>query len=170
MNFNTALEYWMLLSTGMLGIGDNAPNFTLTANDRTSVTLSDCTGQRVVLAFYPAAFTGVCKAEMCTFTESMAKLDEANATIFGISVDSPFSNNAFAEENGIGFKLLSDVTREVIAAYGVRLEDFVIDGFTVAQRAVFIIEADGTIGYTWIADSPGTEPDYDAVITHCLNS
>ncbi len=154
----------------MLEIGENAPNFTLTANDRTMVTLSDYTGQRVVLAFYPGAFTGVCKAELCTFTESMTKLEGANTTIFGISVDSPFSNNAFAEANSFGFKLLSDVNREVIGAYGVRLEDFVIEGFTVSQRAVFIIEADGTIGYAWVADSPGTEPDYDAVLAHCLNS
>jgi peroxiredoxin len=154
----------------MLEIGENAPNFTLTANDRTSVTLSECLGQRVILAFYPAAFTGVCKAELCTFTESMTKLNEAKASIFGISADSPFSNDAFAEANGIGFKLLSDVNREVISAYGVRLEDFVIEGFTVSQRAVFIVEADGTIGYIWVADSPGTEPDYDAVIAHCLKS
>jgi peroxiredoxin len=100
----------------------------------------------------------------------MAKLAAANAIIFGISVDSPFSNDAFAEANGIGFKLLSDINREVIGAYGVRLEDFVIEGFTVSQRAVFIIESDGSIGYVWVADSPGTEPHYDAVIAHCLNS
>ena len=151
----------------MPSIGDMAPDFTLTAQDKSSVSLSDMRGSRVILAFYPAAFTGVCTKEMCSFSDGMVSLESSGASVLGISVDSPFSNAAFAEANGITFPLLSDVHREAVEAYGVALGDFVIPGYTVAQRSVFVVEADGSIGYAWVADNPGLEPDYDAVMTHC---
>ena len=151
----------------MPSIGDMAPDFTLTAQDKSSVTLSDMRGSRVILAFYPAAFTGVCTKEMCSFSDGMVSLESSVARVLGISVDSPFSNAAFAEANGITFPLLSDVHREAVEAYGVALGDFVIPGYTVAQRSVFVVETDGSIGYAWVADNPGLEPDYDAVMTHC---
>tara|TARA_Y100000817_G_scaffold271828_1_gene230668 strand:+ start:666 stop:1130 length:465 start_codon:yes stop_codon:yes gene_type:complete len=151
----------------MPSIGDMAPDFTLTAQDKSSVSLSEMRGSRVILAFYPAAFTGVCTKEMCAFSDGMASLESSGASVLGISVDSPFSNAAFAEANGITFPLLSDVHREAVEAYGVALGDFVIPGYTVAQRSVFVVEADGSIGYAWVADNPGLEPDYDAVMAHC---
>ncbi|MEC7686513.1 MAG: redoxin domain-containing protein [Candidatus Thermoplasmatota archaeon] len=151
----------------MPSVGDIAPDFTLTAHDKSSVTLSDLRGRRAILAFYPAAFTGVCTKEMCTFSDGMAGLSSSGTSVLGISVDSPFSNAAFAEANGIGFPLLSDVHRETVDAYGVALADFVIPGYTVAQRSVFVVESDGSIGYAWVADNPGMEPDYDAVMAHC---
>ncbi len=151
----------------MASVGEMAPDFTLTAHDKSTVTLSEMRGERIILAFYPAAFTGVCTKEMCTFTDAMAGLDAAGASVLGISVDSPFSNGAFASENGIGFPLLSDVHRDVVNAYGVALDDFVIAGYTVAQRSVFVVEADGSIGFAWVADNPGQEPDYEAALEHC---
>ena len=151
----------------MPSVGDMAPDFTLTAQDKSSVTLSEMRGSRVILAFYPAAFTGVCTKEMCTFSEGMSSLNSSGVSVFGISVDSPFSNAAFADANGISFPLLSDVHREAIESYGVSLADFVISGYTVAQRSVFVIEADGRVGYSWGAENPGIEPDYEAVMAHC---
>lgn len=151
----------------MVSVGDMAPDFTLTAQDKSKVTLSDLRGERVILAFYPAAFTGVCTTEMCTFSEGMASLNDNGVKVFGISVDAPFSNGAFAEKNGIEFPLLSDVHREAVNAYGVALGDFVIPGYTVSQRSVFVVEADGTIGYAWVAENPGIQPDYDEVMAHC---
>jgi peroxiredoxin len=151
----------------MVNIGDTAPAFTLTATDKSKVSLADHAGSRVVLAFYPAAFTGVCTKEMCGFRDSMAKLNDVGATVFGVSVDSPFSNGAFAKENGIEFTLLSDVHRTMIANYDLTFENFVIDGYTVANRSVVIVEADGTVGYKWICESLGEEPDYDAIVAHC---
>ena len=153
----------------MPSVGDMAPDFTLTAQDKSSVTLSDMSGGRVILAFYPAAFTGVCTKEMCTFSEGMTSLNSSGVSVLGISVDSPFSNAAFAEANGISFPLLSDVHREAVDDYGVSLGDFVISGYTVAQRSVFVVEADGRVGYSWIADNPGMEPDYEAVMAHCAS-
>ena len=104
---------------------------------------------------------------MCTFSEGMSSLNSSGVSVFGISVDSPFSNAAFADANGISFPLLSDVHREAIESYGVSLADFVISGYTVAQRSVFVIEADGRVGYSWVAENPGIEPDYEAVMAHC---
>jgi len=151
----------------MVSLGDSAPSFTLTATDKSKVSLSDFSGQRVVLAFYPAAFTGVCTTELCTFSNQLSSLNDVGAVVLGVSVDSPFANGAFAKENGIEFTLLSDVHRTMIADYGVTFENFVIDGYTVANRAVVIVEADGTVGYIWTCESLGEEPDYDAIIAHC---
>ena len=153
----------------MLAVGDTAPDFTLTAHDKSSVTLREMRGDRVVLACFPAAFTGVCTKEMCTLSEGMSVLESDGASVLGISVDSLFSNSAFAEANDISFLLLSDVHRETVNAYGVALADFVIQGYTVAQRSVFVVEADGSIGYAWVADNPGQEPDYEAVLAHCAS-
>ncbi len=151
----------------MVSLGDSAPSFTLTATDKSKVSLSDFSGQRVVLAFYPAAFTGVCTTELCTFSNRLSSLNDVGAVVLGVSVDSPFANGAFAKENGIEFTLLSDVHRTMIADYGVTFENFVIDGYTVANRAVVIVEDDGTVGYIWTCESLGEEPDYDAIIAHC---
>ena len=150
----------------MVSVGDTAPDFTLMANDRNMVTLSDSIGNKVVLAFYPAAFTGVCTTEMCTFTNFMSDFENIEAEIFGISVDSIFSNNEFSKINSIGFPLLSDVNRNATNSYGVGI-DFVMPGYTAAQRSVFVINEDGKIGYCWIADNPGIEPNYQEIIDFC---
>ena len=153
----------------MVSIGEAAPDFTLMAHDRAMVTLSDYSGNRVVLAFYPAAFTGVCTTELCTFTDSMSSLEGANAAILGISADNVFANNEFATANGIGFPLLCDVRCTAIEAYGLAIHDFGAPGFTASQRAVFVVEPDGSVSYAWVAENPGLEPDYDAVIAHCAS-
>lgn len=156
-----------LFAATMVTVGDTAPAFTLTATDKSKVSLADHAGSRVVLAFYPAAFTGVCTTEMCAFRDSMSQLNDVGATVFGVSVDSPFANGAFAKENGIEFTLLSDVHRTMIADYNMTFENFVIDGYTVANRGVVIVEADGTVGYVWTCESLGEEPDYEAILAHC---
>ena len=146
-------------------IGQNAPDFTLPGTDKKPVSLSDFRGQQVVLAFYPAAFTGVCTTEMCTFQSQLSRLNDANAVVLGISADAPFSNGKFAALNDLSFALLSDYKREAISAYGVALENFAgLPGYTAAQRSVFIIDADGKVSYEWIAPNPGVEPNYDEVI------
>lgn len=150
----------------MVSVGDKAPDFTLMAYDRSMVTLSEYEGKRVLLAFFPAAFTGVCTKEMCTFSDSMSKLSDLNAMIFGISADNVFANKFFAETNDIQFPLLSDVERKVINSFGVAIENFGAPGFTASQRSIFIVEEDGTIGYVWIADNPGMEPIYSEIIDY----
>ena len=146
-------------------LGQTAPDFTLLSHKREKVSLGDLRNNgRVVLAFYPAAFTGVCEKEMCAFRDSLADLNGLNASVVGISVDAPFSNAAFASKNGVEFPLLSDYTRSTVRAYGVALDDFAgMPGYTASKRAVFIVDQSGTVIYEWVGPNPGVEPDYAAI-------
>tara|TARA_B100001146_G_scaffold207921_1_gene203658 strand:- start:101 stop:565 length:465 start_codon:yes stop_codon:yes gene_type:complete len=149
----------------MVEIGENAPDFELHDGSRNIVTGREHKGQNVVLAFFPAAFTGVCKNELCIFQDALSSLNDVNATVLGISVDSPFSNDAFAEANGLTFSILSDYTRSTVQAYGVALADFAgMDGYTAAQRAVFIVDENGDVVWKWVADVPSEEPDYAEIV------
>ncbi|MCS5537554.1 MAG: redoxin domain-containing protein [Candidatus Poseidoniaceae archaeon] len=149
----------------MVDIGDDAPDFELHDGERNLVSGGGHKGQKVVLAFFPAAFTGVCKKELCIFQDSLAALNDANATVLGISVDSPFSNNAFAAANDITFPILSDHTRSTVRAYGVELDDFAgMEGYTAAQRSVFIVDENGDVAWKWVADVPSEEPDYAEIV------
>jgi glutaredoxin-dependent peroxiredoxin len=148
----------------MIEIGSPAPDFSLVDTTREMKSLNDFKGRKTVVAFYPGAFTGVCDKEMCAFRDSMAELNELNANVVGISVDSPFANSGFASRHGLQFPLLSDYKRETAGTYGVILHDFGgLPGYTVAQRSVFVLDADGVVRYRWIAENPGIEPDYDEV-------
>ncbi len=148
----------------MIEIGSPAPDFSLVDINREAKSLNDFKGRATVLAFYPGAFTGVCDKEMCTLRDSMAELNDLNANVVGISVDSPFANNGFASRHSLEFPLLSDFTRETIKTYGVLLPDFAgLSGYDVAQRSVFILDADGIVRFMWIAEKPGIEPDYAVV-------
>lgn len=145
-------------------VGKPAPAFTLYGTDRKPVTLADFAGKKVVLAFFPAAFTGVCTKELCTFRDSLASFNSVNATVLGIAADAPFSNAAFAEKNGLNFPILSDYTRDTIRAYGIALENFAgLPGYTASQRAVFVVNETGTVTWEWVGPNPGVEPPYDEV-------
>jgi len=145
-------------------LGSPAPGFTLPNTTRENVSLSDLRGTKVVLAFFPAAFTGVCEKELCTFRDSLTAFNDLNSTVVGISVDAPFSNEAFSQANNLNFQVLSDYSRSTVYAYGVALHDFGgMPGYTASQRAVFIVDETGNVTYEWIAPNPGVEPDYDAV-------
>lgn len=148
----------------MLEVNAQAPDFTLPSHKREMVSLSSFRSQKVVLAFFPAAFTGVCQKELCTFRDSLADLNKVDATVLGISVDAPFSNAAFAEKNGLNFPILSDYKRDVVRAYDVALDDFAgMPGYTAAKRAVFVIDREGRVAYAWVGPNPGVEPNYDEV-------
>ncbi len=147
-----------------LTVGQTAPDFTLPNTELKAQNLNDFSSNNVVLAFYPGAFTGVCTKEMCTLRDSMAKLNALKTQVVGISVDSQFANKAFAETNQLGFLLLSDTNRDVIKRYGIELSNFAgIEGYTVAQRSVFILDQNKVIRYAWVSDNPGIEPNYEEI-------
>ena len=146
-------------------LNQTAPDFTLINTEKEQVKLADHRGKKIVLAFYPAAFSGICDQEMCIFEERLDQLNNAQALVFGVSPDSPFANAKFAEVNNISFPLLSDLHLHTARDYGVEFENFAfIDGYTACNRAVFIIGEDGSIIYEWVAEHPGIEPDYDQVM------
>lgn len=145
-------------------VGQPAPAFTLTNHERKAVSLESLRGKKVIVAFYPAAFTGVCEKELCAFRDRMGSLNEANAVVLGVSTDGPFANAAFAKHTGANFALLSDLGGAVARAYGVAIDDFAgVPGYTASNRAVFVVGVDGNVTWEWIAPNPGHEPDYDAV-------
>jgi glutaredoxin-dependent peroxiredoxin len=145
-------------------VGQKAPQFGLVDTELKSRSLAEFAGKNVVLAFYPAAFTGVCQKEMCTFRDGLNDFTSANTAVLGVSVDSPFANKEFSAKNGLNFPVLSDITRDTIRQYDVVFNDLAgIKGFTVAKRAVFVIDKQGVIRYRWVAPEPKVEPNYDEV-------
>ncbi len=147
-----------------LNVGDQAPDFNLRSTEEDSVKLSDLRGSTVVLAFFPAAFTGVCQTELCTFRDSLSNFNDMGSKVFGISVDPPFSQAEFAKQNDLNFPLLSDSSGATVDAYGVTIENLAgIEGYNAAQRSVFVISADGKVSWSWISDSPLNEPNYEDV-------
>ena len=148
----------------MLNVNDTAPKFTLKNTNKEDVSLSDYNDKTVVLAFYPGAYTGVCDTEMCTLQDNLNSFNDLNATVIGISVDSPWANGAFSKQYNLEFELLSDIDRKVIKEYDVLFTGLGgIEGYTSANRAVFIVK-DGIIKYNWEAEpNPGVEPDYDEI-------
>lgn len=146
-------------------LGNKAPDFTLTNEDRQAVTLSRQRGKPVVLAFFPAAFSSVCQKELCTFRDSMSRLNRmggSGAQVYGISVDTFFTLKAFHDQQKLTFSLLSDFNKQAIRDYGVFNEDMIgLKG--IAKRAVFVIDGDGVIRHKQVLEDARNEPDYEAV-------
>ncbi|MCL4329288.1 MAG: peroxiredoxin [Candidatus Thermoplasmatota archaeon] len=146
-------------------VGEMAPDFRLLNQETKHRSLSDYRGKKTALLFFPGAFTGVCTKEMCTFRDSMSKLNAAKSNVVGISVDSPFTLAQFRKENNLNFELLSDGNRETSRKYGVLDEKFVgIEGLSASKRSVFILDEKGKILHEWISQDPKVEPDYDDVL------
>jgi glutaredoxin-dependent peroxiredoxin len=144
-------------------VGSKAPDFTLTNQDRQRVTLSEQKGHPVVLAFFPAAFSGVCTKELCTFRDSLAALNKARAQVYGISVDTFFSLKAFQDQQKLTFPLLSDFNKQAIRDYGVFNEDMIgLKG--IAKRAVFVIDKEGVVRHREVLEDARNEPNYDKVL------
>src|SRR3989441_4786550 len=145
-------------------VGSKAPEFTLTDHERQPVTLSAQRGRPVVLAFFPAAFSSVCTKELCMFRDSLARLNGANAQVFGISVDTFFTLKAFHDNQKLTFPLLSDFNKQAIRDYGVFNEDMIgLKG--IAKRAVFVIDKDGIVRHREVLDDARNEPDYEKGFT-----
>lgn len=146
-----------------LTIGSKAPDFTLTNSDKQAVTLSEHFGKPIVLLFFPLAFTSVCTAELCSVRDNIAFYNQTNATVLGISVDSPFTLAKFKEEQKLNFQLLSDFNKEVSGAYGALYENFVLGLKGVSKRAAFVINAEGTIAYAEVLENAGDQPNFEAI-------
>ena len=144
-------------------VGSPAPDFTLTNQDRQPETLSAKRGHPVVLAFFPAAFSSVCQKELCTFRDSLARFNAADAQVYGISVDTFFALKAFHTDQKLTFPLLSDFNKQVIREYGVFNEDMIgLKG--IAKRAVFVIDREGVVRHREVLEDARNEPDYDKVL------
>jgi peroxiredoxin len=154
------------LHTMALAVGTNAPDFTLktkTADGLKDVKLSDNFGkQPVVLLFFPLAFTGVCTQEMCDVSGGISAYADLGATVYGISVDSPFAQEAWAKANNITVPLLSDLNKTTTKAYDVVFPNLAGVGDTSA-RAAFVIGKDGVIKYSEQTPTPKDLPSFDKI-------
>ena len=95
----------------------------------------------------------------------MGKLNDASATVIGISVDSPWANKEFASKYNLEFELLSDLDREVVKAYDAKFVGLGgLEGYVSANRVVIVIDKEGVVQHRWVAENPGVEPDYEAIV------
>jgi peroxiredoxin len=147
-------------------VGTKAPDFTLkssAAEGLRDVKLSDNFGKKkTLLLFFPLAFTGTCTTEMCDVTAGLSKYAGLNAEVYGISVDSPFAQAAWAKQSGITVPLLSDLNKTVARAYGVIFPGLAGIGDTSA-RAAFVVGLDGVITYSEQTATPKDLPNFAAI-------
>ncbi|MDO3624981.1 redoxin domain-containing protein [Mucilaginibacter sp. BT774] len=143
--------------------GQLAPQFTLVSSDKKEISLSDFKGKKIVLHFFPMAFTSVCTAQLCTMRDNFGYYDGLNAQVLGISVDSPFTLAKFKAENNYQFPLLSDFNKTVSPAYGAWYEEFVLGLKGVSKRAAFVIDQDQKVIYAEVLDVAGDMPDFNAI-------
>lgn len=147
-------------------VGSKAPDFTLKskqASGLVDVKLSNNFGKKnTVLLFFPAAFTGVCTTEMCESTAALNDYKSLNADVMAISVDTPFSQEAWAQKEKIGITLASDLNKEVIKKYDVVFPMLAGIGDTAA-RAAFVIDKNGVVQYSEQTPTPKDLPNFNAV-------
>lgn len=126
-------------------IGSVAPDFTLPSTSGQSVTLSSLRGRNVLLAFFPLAFTGVCTAELCAFSEDFDQFQSANTVVLPISVDSIPTLKEFKAKEKMTVDLLSDFKRDACRAYGTLNEDLFF-----SRRAYVLIDGEGIVRWTHV--------------------
>jgi peroxiredoxin len=141
----------------------SAPQFTLVSSELKEVSLADFKGKKVVLHFFPMAFTGTCTTQLCTMRDNFGYYDGLNAQILAISVDSPFTLAKFKEENNYQFPLLSDFNKEVSTAYGAIYHDFVFGMKGVSKRAAFVIDEEQKVIYAEVLEVATDLPDFSAI-------
>jgi peroxiredoxin len=146
-----------------LKIGDTAPGFTLTSDEKKSVSLSDYKGKNVVVLFFPLAFTGVCTTELCNTRDDIAFYQGLDAEVLAISVDSPFALDKFKAEQSLNFPLLSDFNSEASKSYDAIYEDFVLGMKNVSKRSAFLIDKEGVVQYAEVLEDAGKLPNFEAL-------
>lgn len=153
-----------------IAVGSKAPDFSLKSRqdgNLVDVKLSENVGRKnTVVLFFPLAFTGVCTQEMCDITAGLGQYGGLNADVIGISVDSPFAQEAWAKQEKIGIKLASDLNKETIKAWDVVFPMLAGVGDTSA-RAAFVVDKQGVVRYAEVTPTPKDLPNFVA-IKECL--
>lgn len=153
-----------------IAVGTKAPDFTLKSKNAAGVSdvkLSANFGQKsTVILFVPLAFTGVCTAELCDITAGLSAYNDLNATVIGISVDSPFAQEQWATKEKIGITLASDLDKKTAADYGVLINDLggLIAGFgSTSARAAFVVDKAGIVQYAEQTATVKDLPNFAAI-------
>jgi thioredoxin-dependent peroxiredoxin len=128
-----------------IDVGDRAPGFELQGTGGRIYSLDDCRGAWLVLAFYPGDFTPVCTRQFCSYRDAADRLDQLEATVWGVSPQSIDSHERFRSKYELTVPLLADPERRVIRAYGV------LGPAGLVRRSIFIVDPDGIVRYRHVA-------------------
>lgn len=147
-------------------VGEAAPDFKLPyatlegihMKPEEQMSLASLRGRNVILAFYPADWSGGCTTEVCTLRDTFAELSKLNAAVLGVSGDYVFSHHEWAKFHKLQFPLLSDHDHHVARAYDSYMEQV---GFN--KRTVYLIDKEGVVRYVNLAFKAGDKKDYDAL-------
>ena len=144
----------------MLEAGTKAPGFTLNDKDGNPVSLSDFSGRKTVLYFYPKDNTSGCTRQACAFGRTYGEYERLGVAVIGVSRDSEASHRKFAEKNSLPFILLSDPELTAIKAYDVWQEKKLYGKTSMGVvRTTYLIDASGTIEKAWPKAKPDTNAD-----------
>ncbi len=146
-----------------LKTGDKAPSFKLFNTEKQEVSLEEYKGKNVLLLFFPQAFSGTCTTELCNTRDDLAFYQNLDAQVFGISVDSVFTQAKFKADLGLNFPLLSDFNKETSRNYGAIYEDWILGMKGVSKRSAFLVDKTGTIQYAEVLDNAGDLPNFTAI-------
>ena len=146
-----------------IGIGQKAPDFTLYDSEKKQVTLSEQKGQNILLLFFPLAFTSTCTKELCSVRDTISIYNNANAMVFGISVDSHYTLSRYKADQNLNFPLLSDFNKEVSSAYDSLYETFAYSMKGVSKRSAFVIDKSGIIRYAEVLENASEIPDFEKI-------
>jgi peroxiredoxin len=154
-----------------LAIGTKAPDFSLptkTAEGPKQIKLSGNFGKtNTLLLFFPMAFTGTCTTEMCTISNGLREYSDLNATVYGISGDNPFAQEAWAKKESITVPLLSDYEHKIAKEYDVMYDSFLpqmnLGMGGVPKRSAFIVDREGVIQYAESNDDARALPNFDKI-------
>ena len=145
-------------------VGQAAPDFTLYDTDRQQRSLSEFAGKNVVLAFFPAPLPAFAPPRLAPCGTRWTSLTRWTPRWWASPLTRPFPQKKWADDNNVNYPFLSDFNRQAVNAYDVALPNLAgMEGYVAANRAVVIVDKEGVIRYRWVAPSPATEPDYDAV-------
>lgn len=146
-----------------LQTGTPAPAFKLHAKPGEEVDVGALFGrEKVVILFFPLAFSSVCTEEMCRFRDDWSAWSALGCRVFGVSIDSPFVTEKFRTELGVPFPILSDFNKTVAASYDA-LHAELLGMKGVTKRAAYVVGTDGRISYAWEAEVPKTQVDFAAI-------
>jgi glutaredoxin-dependent peroxiredoxin len=144
-------------------IGQAAPDFTLYDSEKKQVTLSDLKSHNVLLLFFPLAFTKTCTEELCHVRDNISDFNNADAKVFGISVDALHTLAKYKADQQLNFTLLSDFNKDVSRLYDSIYEMFGYNMKGVSKRSAFVIDKEGIIRYAEVLDNAGEIPDFDKI-------
>jgi thioredoxin-dependent peroxiredoxin len=142
-----------------LGVGDRAPDFTLSATGGGIASLSDFAGRAVVLVFYPGDDTPVCTKQLNSYNDGLAQFEALDAQVLGISAQSVESHDRFSGKHGFKFPLLADTDKKVAALYGT------LGPLGFPRRSVFVIDGSGVVRYAHRAIAGLTYRPVDELVT-----